>query len=63
MLAHERQAGGGPGAISDDVAEAPGLVDARIGGSPPGGLERFEVAVDVRDDRDAHGAEPASGRP
>ena len=52
-LAHERQALARLAAVADDVAEAPELVDALLAGVLEHGLERRQVAVDVRYDCDA----------
>ena len=52
-LAHERQALARLGAVAHDVAQAPQLVDSASPGVLEHGLQRRQVAVDVRYDRDA----------
>ena len=54
-LADQLGAGVGLGAVADDVAEAPDLVDLRLLDRVQAGLEGGQVGMDVGDHRDAHG--------
>ena len=56
-LADQLRAGVGLGAVADDVAEAPDLVDLRLPDRVQAGLEGGQVGMDVSDHRDAHGGQ------
>ena len=51
---HQVEALARVGAVADDVAQAKHFVDALIGDVRQHGLQGFEVAVDVADDRALH---------
>ena len=54
VLAREVDARVGVGAVADEVAEAPDLLDRVVGDVAEHRLERLAIAVDVRDDCDLH---------
>src|SRR5262249_39191723 len=54
MFPDERAALVRPGAVADEVSETPQLVDGIGIDCREHGLERVEVAVDIRHDRDPH---------
>ena len=51
---HQVEALAGVGTVADDVAQAVDFVDPLIGDMRHHGLQGFEVAVDVADDRALH---------
>ena len=61
--AHDGEALGRVGMIADDVAQADDAIDLLLGDIPQHGLQRFEVGVDVGDDRVSQSSVPVPDEP